>query len=460
MTAQRRRLLLAVGSAAVLLVAGLAWFSVSRVPEGRLGVISAASDADSDVEIAAPGFHFHAPVRRVTLLRAGAVAHHGAARLVTPEGAQHEIAWRAQLDLSRATPDRLASLARRMGGGNSEIDAVRAEIEGAIVRAARAGFPAPEAVARELEASGLMPGTLSLGASGVPSPAAARPNPLLDSYSGPAWPILVIGVDSADWDLMLPLMEAGELPHLRALKERGAWATLRSMSPTLSPILWTTMATGRPPEEHGILDFLQVDPATGAEAPISRAFRRVKALWNIAGDMRIPSATVGWWATWPAEKVTGAMVTDRVAYSLFDLPLHGGQAGAAYPDALLDDINRLRVPEDSVTYDQFRPILPVSPDRFEEARLALGTPDGFRDPVSHMIKVLASTRTYHRIGVELIRRDRPGLALVYFEGLDEVNHRFAHFTAPPMRLSASADAELREAGSRAVAGFYRFQDRL
>jgi len=63
---------------------------------------------------------------------------------------------------------------------------------------------------------------------------------------------LVVGWDGASWDLVLPLVEAGKMPHLAALMERGAFGPLASFKPTLSPVLWTTVATGVPPAVNRI----------------------------------------------------------------------------------------------------------------------------------------------------------------------------------------------------------------
>jgi predicted AlkP superfamily phosphohydrolase/phosphomutase len=50
--------------------------------------------------------------------------------------------------------------------------------------------------------------------------------------------------------------------------------------PLLSPILWTTIATGRKGQDHGILDFVEMSP-DGKPLPITRSRRRVPALWNV-----------------------------------------------------------------------------------------------------------------------------------------------------------------------------------
>jgi len=75
--------------------------------------------------------------------------------------------------------------------------------------------------------------------------------------------VLFVGIDGADWDVIDPLLRAGQLPQLARLRREGVWARLRSSVPTLSPLLWTTVATGKSPDRHGINDFLVLDTTTG-----------------------------------------------------------------------------------------------------------------------------------------------------------------------------------------------------
>src|SRR5437870_6802707 len=97
--------------------------------------------------------------------------------------------------------------------------------------------------------------------------------------AGPG-PIAIIGVDGADWQTIDPLIAAGRLPTFAALKAAGGVGTMRPEPPLLSPIIWTTIATGRRPEDHGVLDFM-VDEPGGAQMPVSGGARRMKALWEI-----------------------------------------------------------------------------------------------------------------------------------------------------------------------------------
>ena len=71
----------------------------------------------------------------------------------------------------------------------------------------------------------------------------------------PTAPILLIGVDGLEWSVLAPMIRHGELPHLRSLMERGTYGKLETLQPTVSPVIWTTIATGKRPEHHGILHF-------------------------------------------------------------------------------------------------------------------------------------------------------------------------------------------------------------
>ncbi|MEW6747957.1 MAG: alkaline phosphatase family protein, partial [Planctomycetota bacterium] len=78
--------------------------------------------------------------------------------------------------------------------------------------------------------------------------------------------VLLIGLDGADWRIIEPLLAEGALPNLRAIVDGGVSAPLRTIEPMLSPVIWTTIATGRAPEDHGIGWFMS-DTASGEKVP-------------------------------------------------------------------------------------------------------------------------------------------------------------------------------------------------
>ena len=93
--------------------------------------------------------------------------------------------------------------------------------------------------------------------------------------------LVLLGWGAADWELINPPLDAGHMPHLRGLIERGVMGNLASLTPMLSPMLWTSMATGRTADQHGIPGFLEPDSSTGGVRRATSGSRKVKALWNI-----------------------------------------------------------------------------------------------------------------------------------------------------------------------------------
>lgn len=93
--------------------------------------------------------------------------------------------------------------------------------------------------------------------------------------------VLLIGWDAADWKVIHPLMDAGKMPALKHLVETGSSGNLASLDPPMSPIMWTSIATGMTADKHGVLGFTQPRADGKGVQPVLASSRKVKALWNI-----------------------------------------------------------------------------------------------------------------------------------------------------------------------------------
>jgi predicted AlkP superfamily phosphohydrolase/phosphomutase/Flp pilus assembly protein TadD len=234
--------------------------------------------------------------------------------------------------------------------------------------------------------------------------------------------VIVLGIDGADPETIDLLLSEGKLPNFARLRRDGAYGRLPSSRPMLSPILWTTIATGKPPAEHGIGHFVAVNEKTGEQLPVTSQMRRVPAVWNIASAAGRRVAVVGWWATWPAETVNGSIVSDHTCYHfLFDEGATGDpkKLGITYPPELEATIAPLvRRPTD---------VTPAEASRFVDVPAAeFARPFDFKDDLSHFRWALASAESYRRIGRALLERQRPDLLMVYIEGVDSSSHLFGH----------------------------------
>jgi predicted AlkP superfamily phosphohydrolase/phosphomutase len=137
--------------------------------------------------------------------------------------------------------------------------------------------------------------------------------PAGDRAKGPVW--LVIGVDGADWGVIDALWKQGRLPHLKALAERGVAGSLAT-DYGASPVIWTTVATGVVPGVHGITGFAV--PTPEGDVPVSSRLRKVPALWNMLTTAGRRTAVVSWWASWPAERIAGVVISDRAEMAVGD----------------------------------------------------------------------------------------------------------------------------------------------
>ena len=105
--------------------------------------------------------------------------------------------------------------------------------------------------------------------------------------------VLLVGWDGADWKVIHPLLDTGKMPNLAALIERGVMGNLASLRPELSPMLWTSIATGKRPYKHGILGFTEPDPSGMGIRPVTNVSRKTKTVWNILNQNNYRSVVVG-----------------------------------------------------------------------------------------------------------------------------------------------------------------------
>ena len=93
--------------------------------------------------------------------------------------------------------------------------------------------------------------------------------------------VLLVGWDAADWKIITPLMDQGRMPNVQRLVERGVMGQIATLKPVLSPMLWTSIATGKRPFKHGIHGFSEPTPDGLGIRPVTNLSRTVRAVWNI-----------------------------------------------------------------------------------------------------------------------------------------------------------------------------------
>jgi len=122
------------------------------------------------------------------------------------------------------------------------------------------------------------------------------------AQKGPAEPglkLLMVGIDGGTWEVATDMMERGELPNLSAAVRLGASGVLTSMKPMYSTRIFTTIATGKVADKHGIRGLSN----TSADDVL------VKRIWEIAEEqLGWDHGVVEWYLTWPPSTSPGGFV--------------------------------------------------------------------------------------------------------------------------------------------------------
>ncbi|HET7697735.1 MAG TPA: alkaline phosphatase family protein [Vicinamibacterales bacterium] len=261
----------------------------------------------------------------------------------------------------------------------------------------------------------------------------------------------VIAIDGFDTSLS-PESAAG----LRAANQ-GRHAEVASQDLADPARGWTTIATGTPPDVHGVhaLETRRVAGLVGILSPgsgqigrlvqsatdvvrltrpaaASREERRVKTFWEVAADAGLRTAVVNWWATWPAAAESGIVISDRAVLRLEQ----GGPLDAEIAPAPL--------------YDTLQAAWPGIRSRArDEAHLQF---DGLSDDDVRRTLIRSAELDATVIGIFQALPGPPrDLDVIYLPGLDIAQHALlSGVGATPSVLAARLDALRR---------YYSFLDR-
>jgi predicted AlkP superfamily phosphohydrolase/phosphomutase/tetratricopeptide (TPR) repeat protein len=245
--------------------------------------------------------------------------------------------------------------------------------------------------------------------------------------------LLLIGWDAADWKVIHPPMDAGKMPHLQRLVKNGATGHITTLHPPLSPMLWTSIATGKRPFKHGILGFSEPTPDGRDVQPVTNLARKSKALWNILNQSDLHSVVIGWWPSHPAEPINGVMVSDRFhrASRLLDEgwpPV----ANAVHPPELAKTLADLRVHPDQLLPEMVEPFIPLAReiDQDKDQRMAL------------CVRTLAECMSIQSTAIWLLENQPWDLFAVYYDAIDHFCHGFMKYHPPRQSWIGKRDFDL------------------
>ena len=136
----------------------------------------------------------------------------------------------------------------------------------------------------------------------------------------------MISWPSTDWPSLLPMVDAGLLPNLKAIIEGGTIAALATSAPLTREALMTSLVTGLRADRHGVLMW------------------RALPFWDLLEQAGVKTAVVNWPATAPGARGPGIRVDDLFAtptgvdFDVWAMPLH-----SVAPPELAETLAQLRV---------------------------------------------------------------------------------------------------------------------
>jgi predicted AlkP superfamily phosphohydrolase/phosphomutase len=253
------------------------------------------------------------------------------------------------------------------------------------------------------------------------------------------------------------MIRTGKLPVLASIMRTGAYGRLGTIEPTMSSIIWTSVATGKAPEKHGIVGLLEEDDSSRGVRLYSSADRRTKALWNIFSDYGLMVHSLGWWKTYPVEEISGVMVPqlnilfsfDGGGLGLFEEARPRGFQGLSHPEEFSDQVSSIALETDASLAGLARKIF----GQFRHPHSGMG-----KYMVERIRWVLSMDAMHYRLADSILARKEPfDLMLVYFRGADVLGHATWRYTYPGAFEHAPTTAEIENYGDF-IPRYYRFLD--
>jgi tetratricopeptide (TPR) repeat protein len=262
--------------------------------------------------------------------------------------------------------------------------------------------------------------------------------------------VLLLHWPGADWRVIQPLLDAGQLPHLESLVLRGVSGKLVASLPLITPALSTSLATGCWADGHGVLGWVKPASTAAGVVPLGAPDLCALPLWHQVAASGGQACAVGWPLSFPAGGSAAVIVSDAFAPALgatfeqWPLP-----ASSVWPLSLRADLAELRVHPSEITAEQLLPFCPQAAriDQETDERLPL------------LITQLARAASVHSAGTWLASGSAGtwDLLAIHFDFIESLSTHFMRYRAPRLPQVTALDFEIYR---DVVDGAYRFMDLL
>jgi predicted AlkP superfamily phosphohydrolase/phosphomutase/tetratricopeptide (TPR) repeat protein len=231
--------------------------------------------------------------------------------------------------------------------------------------------------------------------------------------------------------------------------KRGVHGRLQTLDPPLSPMLWTSIATGVRADKHGIGGFVEPTPNGEGLRPVTTTSRKVKAIWNILNQEGWKSNVVAWWPSNPAEPINGVMVSNLYQVATKALGEEWEMPnGTVHPESMSETMKEFRVHPHEISLAMAHPFVPNILDNIELRKA---------NKTLSVLKTLSNAATVHAASTYLMDETEWDFMAVYHDAIDHFCHIAMRYF-PPRR--SEIPVEDFENYKDVVEAGYRFHDMM
>ena len=240
--------------------------------------------------------------------------------------------------------------------------------------------------------------------------------------------VLLVGWDAAEWAVVRPLVNAGLMPNLTRLIEAGVSGNLTAGQPLVSPLVWTSIFTGKRPYKHGVLGRGEPRPDKLDIRPISSHARTAKALWNILSQSEKRVHCINAYASTPADSINGAFVPNEFILGT-NAPASAPALANSAPDSFAEALEAFRIAPTDLDASLLLHFLPNA--ALLNAR---------HDPRLHLVaSALAQTAMSHAIACDILQNQEWDFTTITYTVLETISHAFMRFHPPKLDEISNED---------------------
>lgn len=260
---------------------------------------------------------------------------------------------------------------------------------------------------------------------------------------------LLLGWDAADWKVINPLIDKGQMPALESIINNGCMGNIGTLDPPLSPMLWTSIATGKHAYKHGVHGFLEGGLNNTRVRPVTQESIQTKTVWDMLNEKGFKTNVVGWWPSHPAKPIDGAQISNFHAKApekskWYDWPLI---PNAVYPQSFAHEVNKLRVHPGELGLEQLSSFIPhIDRLRKEDQKL-----------LNILLTDIAECITVHATATYLADHADWDFMAVYYNAIDHISHVFMKYHPPQLSW---VDDQSFELYSDVINAVYRWHDMM